>query len=246
MPPLILIPAGIEAIELGEAAYAAWRIYRLARAAQAAARAAEDLKLVVQVANIALQSRAAVTGCATCPKEAIPCFSTPEKGTNEEMDRQLKEQQDEINKISPDEMLENLRKNRGPDGKIIRPPADQSSRRIARDDALQKRAAELKDEYLRQNYTLKEAEAKARETASRELAGKDMAHAPDLRAGGDGTLSPDPAGSSENRSIGSQWNQKGDGDARARGDILEQEAANAKARGDKKMNVELTRCKQVS
>ena len=80
--------------------------------------------------------------------------------------------------------------------------------------------------------------------------GKVMAHAPDLRAGGDGTLSPVPAGVSENSSIGSQWNRgkklDPEGKGRSRGEVLEQEAANAKARGDDKMDVELERCRNVS
>ena len=73
-----------------------------------------------------------------------------------------------------------------------------------------------------------------------------MAHTPDLRAGGSGALSPVPAGAAENASIGGQWNQGKDEQGRSRGDVLEQEAANAKARGDEKMDIQLERCRNVS
>ncbi len=244
MPPLILIPAGIEAIELGEAAYAAWRIYRLARAAQAAARAAEDLKLVVQVANIALQSRAAVKGCATCPKEAIPCFSTPKKGTDAEMDRQLKEQQDAINNMSPDELLDNLAKNRDDFGRIVRPADDAAIRAQERASAEALKRRQLQREYS-QTRPVAQAEVDAAQDAASYMKDKQILHTPDLAAGGSGKVSPIPGGASENQSIGAQWNTKGGGD-KTRASALEQEAANAKARGDKKMDVELERCKATS
>ena len=96
------------------------------------------------------------------------------------------------------------------------------------------------------SQTGSEAKVDAASDAAKEMVGKQMAHTPDLRAGGDGTLSSVPAGASENQSIGSQWNTKGDGDGRSRGDILEQEAANAKERGDDKMDTELKRCESLS
>lgn len=89
--PVLLIP---EAAELGEVAYGAYRAYRLARAAQAAVRAAQaadQLAKAAQMAQRTLQATAEAKGCATCPKQEVPCFNMPENGTDAEMDRQLQE-----------------------------------------------------------------------------------------------------------------------------------------------------------
>ncbi len=124
---LLLVP---EAVELGEAVAEGYELYRAARAAQALARAARiarQLEQAAQAANTVL-SRTEVKGCETCPKVAIPCFNTPANGTDAEMRRQLKEQQDAINKMSPDQLLNNLKNSRDPvTGNIVRPPGDAST-----------------------------------------------------------------------------------------------------------------------
>ena len=243
---LLAVP---ELIEGAEVAYTGYRIYRAARAAQALVRAAEAarrLQQAAEAANTVLQSQAAVKGCATCRKEEIPCFDTPLKGTDAEMERQLREQQDAINKLSPEKLLDNLAKNRDSAGRIVRPADDAATRSAARTAAEATLKQRLEKQYLDAGRAPGEAKRLAATEAAQEMEGKQMLHTPDLRAGGDGTLSPVPGGSSENQSIGSQWNTKGDGETRTRGEVLEQEAANAKARGDGKMDVKLKKCEPTS
>jgi hypothetical protein len=172
--------------------------------------------------------------CANCPSE-IPCFNVPEKGTKEEMDRQLKEQQDAINNMTPDEILENLKRfEPGGSGR----PNDSKERQAARDQAYSKKRSEIFDELMKKNPTMDpyEADIEASKQATEFMKGKDATHVLDWIAGGDGEISG-VGGSSENRSIGSQWKH----DVRKR-DALKKAAEAAKAAGKDKMNVKLSTC----
>lgn len=173
--------------------------------------------------------------CASCAKE-LPCFNTPDKGTPEETDRQLQEQEDKINSMSPDDVLKNMEKF-AENGR----PNDSAARAEARDTALQRKQTQLRKDYLSQGMDPDEAESQAAADAAEFMKGQDATHALDWIAGGDGSISG-TGGRSENRSIGSQWNQPGTGETETRADKLKEAADDAKKQGKKKMNVKLKRC----
>lgn len=219
MPPLAIpIIVGV-----GEAATEAYALYRAYRVAQAAYRIARAVQLAQKLA------KAADKACATCAKK-IRCFKKPEKSTEEEFERQLKDQEDGINNLSPDDLLKNIEKYRD----FGRPAADAAARADVRSNELSTRTDALRDKYIAGGMGVAEAKSRAASDALSSMSGQDVLHTPDLRAGGDGTTKG-LGDASANRSIGSQW-----GDGRA--DQLEQEAKDAKKRGDKKMNVKLDKC----
>lgn len=183
--------------------------------------------------------------CATCNEVAIPCFNPPggpnNPETNAEMDDQLQEQQDAINEMSPQEALDNMAKNRPGGGNLVRPDTDKSDRGSTQRSARNDRADDIQEgtgDYSRAGRTAARAQAKD------ELAGKVAPHLPDLAAGGSGRLGKALVDGSVNSSIGSQWNTNPSNPGQeSRGEIVKKAAEEAKARGDKKMNVKLERCK---
>ena len=218
MPFLAAVPV---AIGIGEVAVDAYALYRAYRVAQAAYRIAKAVQAAQTLAN------AADKACATCAKK-IKCFKKPDKTTDKEFERQLKDQEDGINNMSPDDLLKNIDKYR----ESGRAAGDAAARSEVRADELRSRTESLTQKYRGQG--LGPAESRAASEAASQISGLDVLHTPDLRAGGDGTTKG-LGNSSANRSIGSQW-----GGGRA--DQLEQEAKDAKKRGDKKMNVKLEKC----
>jgi hypothetical protein len=159
--------------------------------------------------------------CKDCGE--IKCFEKPEGVDPEEFKRQLKEQQGGINRMKPDDLLNNMDKfaNNG------RPPGDAKARREVRNDWLQKRQRELED--------LGSSAADANKQARAEMKTLDALHAPDLAAGGDGTFADRGLGDrSANPSIGPQWDKE-------RLNQLKDHSEKAKKQG-KKNNVELKMC----
>lgn len=164
--------------------------------------------------------------CKNCAE--IKCFNPPEGSTPEEIEefkRQLKEQQDGINRIPPDQLLSNMDRY----AQLGRPAGDAAARRQVRTEWLQRRTRELTGPNT--------SESAARALAMQEMRTLDALHAPDLAAGGDGTFADRGLGpSSTNRSIGPQWDD-------ARRGQLKEHAQKAKEQG-KKNNVKLEMCPQ--
>lgn len=172
--------------------------------------------------------------CADCGE--VGCFNTPEGGDPDEMDRQLKEQQDAINKKSPDEILDRLNKF-AEEGR----PNDSAERNAARAQARNDAAKEAYTQARAAGKSRAEAEAAAQQAGDAALAGKDATHELDWVAGGDGKLSG-LGDSKTNRSIGSQWTHKTPGSSTTRVEDLRNAAEAAKKAGKKTMDVELKRC----
>jgi Novel toxin 15 len=159
--------------------------------------------------------------CKDCGE--IKCFEKPEGADPEEFKKQLKEQQDGINRMKPDDLLNNMDKF----AQNGRPAGDAKARRDVRKDWYNKRVKALEG----QNYSAGDAARMALD----EMKTLDALHAPDLAAGGDGTFADRGLGpSSSNRSIGPQWDKERLGQ-------LEEHAEKAKKQG-KKNNVELKMC----
>jgi len=168
--------------------------------------------------------------CDSCA-DAIPCFNPPEGATPDqikEFERQLKEQEEELNKMDPEDLIKNIEKYK----KEGRPLADAAARKAAREKAKLVMKQDLTKKFLKQHMTEEQAEKLATEEAEKAMAGKDATHTLDLVAGGDGDISG-MGDSSTNRSIGSQW--------KTRRESLLNSAKGAKSSG-KKMNVKLKKC----
>jgi hypothetical protein len=153
----------------------------------------------------------------------IPCFNRNPKHDKKEFDRQLKEQEDELNNTSPDDYLD--RKANPPD----RVPEAQQA---ARDDYVARRTEELAGEGT--------FGAEAQAQIAQEMKGLDATHALDIIARGDPNKISGLADRGVNRSIGPQWTKGG------RLEALDQAAEEAKARGDKKLKVKLRNCEDMT
>lgn len=162
------------------------------------------------------------------PDERVPCFTPPKGADTDEFDRQLQEQEDEINKTDPDELTKRIDEY---NSSLRNPAAQQAAReeyRISRED-------ELTQQYLNAGKSLQEAEAAAEADTEAQMDDLDATHALDMIAGGDPSKISGLGDSSINRSIGSQW--------KSRVSALRDAAKQAGAAGQKKMNVKLKRCK---
>ncbi len=191
--------------------------------------AAHALSHANQKADDKLSDKAKDQPCADCGE--VGCFNTPEGGDPDEMARQLKDQQDAINKMSPDELLENMDEydtNGRPNDGATRTQARTDAAREARDNAMEQAAQKGKSSA--------EITQAGNQAANEAVAGKDVLHTPDLNAGGTGQISGMGDGSI-NRSIGSQWTKKAPGNTSARRDELRKAAEAAKKAGKKKMDV---------
>ena len=136
----------------------------------------------------------AAVPCENCAE--IPCFNYPDGADDakrEEFDRQLKDQQDAINEMSPDDVLDNM----DSFAENGRPPGDAAARRQAGNDWIRDRAEELRDE---EGLGREAAEAQAQ----RERSGLAALHTPDLIAGGSGLIKG-MGNKGVNSSLGSQW-----------------------------------------
>jgi hypothetical protein len=230
MPAPLVIPAAI----WGYRAYRAYRALQAVAQATQAARAAQAIR-AAQIAMAAKRAEELSKAgerdkvCEDCPNP-IPCFNS--NGNDAEFARQLKEQQDAIKNMSPDEILERIEKYKELKRKAV--VGDAAARALARAEYERRSVTLLTRKYRLQKIPGPEARRRAIEETAKEMKNLDATHNLDLRAGGDGTVSG-VADRGVNRSIGRQWSDK-------RADALEKEAKDAKARGQEKMNVKLEIC----
>lgn len=199
-----------------------------------AAIAAGMIVNALQQSKAHLKDHAQDKPCADCGE--VGCFNTPEGGDPNELERQLKEQQDAINKESPDDILDRMDKF-DQEGR----PDDSAARQAARDDAANEAAERAHEEALNRGMSPEAAEAEADSAREQALAGKDATHALDWVAGGKGEISG-VADSKINRSVGSQWTKKAPGSDTSRREDLRRAAEAAKKAGKKKMDVKLKKC----
>jgi hypothetical protein len=233
----LVIAAGI----WGYRAYQAYRIYRAAQAAAQAAqaarvvqaaRAAQQLAMAAKRAEELSKAKERDKVCEDCPKK-VPCFDPPPNGDEAELMRQLKDQQDAINKMSPDQILDQIKKYKelGREGAA---PGEAALRALERTKYENERAATLIEKFQLEGMELEKATSLARAQAQRELKNLHVLHTPDLRAGGTG-LTGGLGDRSVNRHLGNQWKN-------GRADALEAAAQDAKARGQEQMDVKLEKC----
>ncbi|AAK89090.1 polymorphic toxin type 15 domain-containing protein [Agrobacterium fabrum] len=167
--------------------------------------------------------------CVDCGE--IDCFSPPEGATPkqvEEFRRQLKEQQDEINRMEPDDLVRNIDKYR----QQGRPTDDAANRRQSREDYRTDRTRELEEKYLSKGRN--DYKEQAANDVAEEMKKLAATHTLDLVAGGDGSISG-LGDKSINSSLGSQWKGR-------RSEQLRSHAKKA-AEQKKKMNAKLEECK---
>lgn len=125
-----------------------------------------------------------------------PPFKKNPKHSSAEFNKQLKDQQDAINKMKAKEWLGNRENFKNRD------KADYNKRaKQARDEYREKIRNNKYDEYLENNYTPEQASAKADEF----MKGKAALHNPDSVAGGKVDQITGMGDSRVNSSIGSQW-----------------------------------------
>lgn len=206
------------------------------RMAQEAAVAAHDLEKLkklqaeekklkeeYQKAKKALEDGKKGVRVTAPEKFQVPCFDKkgkhkdPKKSA--EYDRQLKMQEDALNRMSPDDYL----KARGAFDPSNRLPAVQQA---ARKQWIGNRTSELVDSGLSKTAAGAQAASEAKSLAA--------LHELDMIAGGDPANVKGMGSASANSSIGSSW--------KSRVDALDKNAKEAKAAGQKLMNVKLKRC----
>ena len=169
-------------------------------------------------------------------KKRHPNGTTKEGRTlDEEFNRQLKNQEDGINKMSPDDLIDGIDNYKG----MRDPKKSKEIRKLYKDAMFEKRA----DELLKSTrLSLDEIEKLSKEYA--ENAAKLVAalHNPDGVAGGKDDFNVDNLDKhigdrGVNSSLGSQWAKED------RTKELRAQAVEAKTNGDKNMNTKLKRCK---
>ncbi|WP_205626115.1 RHS repeat-associated core domain-containing protein, partial [Photobacterium aquae] len=184
-------------------------------------------------------------------------FKNDREGLAAEFDKQLKNQQDGINKMTVGKYLENRERL----AELVKIHGSKKARQIltnngsaqrkARDDYFEKLKKIATKEYRGQGISSVEAERLALEKAKNTM--KDLAalHDPDLIAGGDDKITGF-GDKRVNSSLGSQWPKTGidpslDNQLPRQSRVTSMDAAARNALSnlgaDAKMNVELTRCK---
>jgi hypothetical protein len=195
-------------------------------------------------ADANLSDSSTTQACADCG-DGPDCFEPPDGANPGETGRQLQEQEDAINKLSPEEMLDRLAKGdarKAADG-TFRAEGDAAARAAARDAASAKASDAAYKQAINSGKSLGEAEAAGDAAGKAAVAGKDATHTLDWVAGGDGEISG-VGDSKVNRSLGSQWGKRrGNSNSQlTRREQLRKAAEKAKARGKEKMDVDLKEC----
>lgn len=162
-------------------------------------------------------------------KEIEICFDKPPGADQQEFERQLKEQQDELNNMSP----EQYQANRGRFLQQGRGAGDATARRNARNGHKAQRENELFRENLSKGMNPVAAKMQAKAQTSAEMAALDALHALDTVAGGDPTKIIRLGDSGINRAIGRQW--------KSRVQQLDEYAKGVKGKQEK-MKVKLMEC----
>jgi Novel toxin 15 len=229
MPVPLAVPVvigGGRVVYMGYKAWKAWRQLQKLKKLKELKDKADKLKKAQQAARARAKPKPKRKVCAACKKQ-IKCFKKPKGMSDKEFDRQLKEQQDAINKTSADEILKRraaIRKAGGTDG--VR---DKAAQQAARTAYAKKRTAEL----IRQGKT----PAQAAKDVKTELASLAATHRLDIIAGGNPSDISGMGDTRVNSSLGSQW--KG-----ARSQELEDIAKQMKKEGlgKEKIDVKLKKC----
>jgi membrane carboxypeptidase/penicillin-binding protein PbpC len=183
-----------------------------------------------EAAETETKEQEAAKPCVDCGE--IDCFKPPQGSNSDQINefrRQLKEQQDTINGMQPDQLVKNIDRF----AKYKRPSGDAADRKLTRDSYKTQRTRELEQEYLSQGKNDYEELAAAK--VAEEMANLAATHTLDLVAGGDGSISG-MGDKTINSSLGAQWKGR-------RAAQLRQHAENAAKQG-KKMNVTLEECTQ--
>ena len=193
-------------------------------------------------ASTSLSDHPVSQACADCG-DGPDCFEPPKGADPAEFADQLQDQQDEINKLSPDQMLDRLSEGdvRKDATKSYRGPGDSTVRERTRAEVADSAGRQAFDDTLKSNGSVAEAD-QADAAARREaLLGKDATHSLDWVAGGDGKMSG-VGDRSINRSIGSQWRHAKPGSRFTRREQLRKAAQKAKDQGKTKMDTKLKEC----
>lgn len=164
--------------------------------------------------------------CKECERK-IKCFSKPDGATDEEFERQLKEQEDAINSQSADALLQ--RHNRLDAAGSTKGVRENSVQRAAKKGFKKGYQQSLQDGGMLPSQAKKAAAAAA--------SGRHATHTLDIVAGGDATDISGMGDGSVNSSMGAQW--KG-----ARAAALRRQAQDMHdaGKGDQNMNVKLEKC----
>ena len=180
------------------------------------------------------------------PRHNVACFKKNKKGDATEYDRQLTGQQDGLNKMTVQQYLDNRKayadiKRKGSG------PAQREARDKFKDKLTTKYKKELRKKGIKGEDLLRQADS----MTNSDMKTLNALHNPDMYAGGFDGVDPqggkvelDIGDASVNKSIGSQWNKKGD-EAASRVGLMDVEAQKALAEygPNTKMNVDLHRCK---
>ncbi len=182
-----------------------------------------------------------VEACADCG-DGPDCFEPPDRNDPKklaEFRRQLKGQQDGINKLSPDEVIKNI-DSYAKNGRAAY-PGEAASRRAFRSTQWNKAYNKALDQYSEDPNTAADADNLAGQAADNALSGKAALHNPDMVAGGN-PAATDLGDAGVNSSMGSQWAKTRSGSTLSRAQQLRKAAEKAKKAGKTKMDVNLNEC----
>ncbi|MCU8059131.1 MULTISPECIES: polymorphic toxin type 15 domain-containing protein, partial [unclassified Shewanella] len=196
--------------------------------------------VVKKLDNVEVPSNKALTvaKASLMKKHKVACFKKNSKGSDIEYDRQLKGQQDGINKMSVKEYLDNRESYNA-----IGRKGTGAAQKQAREDFKEKLINTYREQLRDKGIFGQEALDKAAELALNDMKTLNALHNPDMIAGGKDIVF-DLGDASVNQSIGSQWKTKG-GDTLGRVDLMDIEAKKVldELGPDTLMNVDLHRCK---
>jgi hypothetical protein len=168
----------------------------------------------------------------------VPCFKKGKgnKASDEEYDRQLKDQEEALNNMSAEDYQKARKAFENGGGR--HPDAATATERF-RENFQEEQARKLEDLLKVEGIAPDIAKQQAEKQAADMMKGLDALHTPDQVAGG--ALNPTPTGmgsSSANRSIGGQWKQGGriQGLDKVVSDAVKEHGKNAR------LNVKLKRC----
>jgi Novel toxin 15 len=223
--PVVYV-VGLGALRLGSMGYKAYKAYRQAKKLKDLKDKADKLKKAQAAAKAKDKPKPQKKVCASCKKE-IKCFKKPKGTSDKEFDRQLKEQQDAINRTSADDVIKRRDAIRAAGG--TGPLRDNAAQQAARTAFSKRRTAEL----IRQG----KSPVEAGKTVAGEMKNLAATHRLDIIAGGDPSDISGLADKITNRSLGPQW--KG-----ARSQELEDVARQMKKEGlgKEKIDIKLKKC----
>jgi hypothetical protein len=188
-----------------------------------------------------LKSSAPAQPCADCG-DGPDCFDPPEDATPQEraeFSRQLKGQQNGINKMTPQQVIDNINKYAA--GGRSAYPGEAAARQAFRDKMANQYYDKALNKYLNDPATAANADQLAQQDTTSYMQGKAALHNPDLVASGN--ANPTDLGDARiNSSLGSQWRSTAQGSRLSRAQQLKAYAEKAKAEGKTNMDVELKEC----